>query len=434
MRVTFIKPGMNSMKSSDAMQPLVFAVLAALTPPEIDRVFYDDRIENIPYGEATDLVAISVDTFSAARAYKIAQEYLKRNISVIMGGYHPTLCSNEALENSTSIAIGDAETIWGNILEDWQNMRLQKIYRSNDTSTHLQTEFDRSIFSGKKYAPINLLQWGRGCPHNCDFCSIDAFYGNRQCLRSIDDVIGEVASFGKGPVFFVDDNILHDKNKLTIFLNELSQLNIKWVCQISIDAAKDKALMKLLEKSGCIAAIIGFESLNEKNLLQMKKQWNVAGNDYATSVQVFRDHGIMIYGTFVFGYDYDTPDAFDISLDFAMKSRFVLANFNPLTPTPGTALYNRLLKEGRLIYPQWWIDPAYRYGEAIFHPKKITADELTKGCFRARATFNKYSSIFSRMFDRNANFKSLGNLSIYISANLMNRKEIHKKQGQLLGV
>ncbi len=166
----------------------------------------------------------------------------------------------------------------------------------------------------------------------------------------------------------------------------------------------------------------------------MKKHWNVTGNDYATAVSVFRDHGIMIYGTFVFGYDHDTPDAFDICLDFALKSRFLLANFNPLTPTPGTALYHRLLKEDRLIYPQWWIDPTYRYGEAIFHPKNMTANELTEGCFRARDTFNRYSSIFSRMFDRNSNFKSLRNLSIYISANFMNRKEMHKKQGQPLGV
>jgi radical SAM superfamily enzyme YgiQ (UPF0313 family) len=190
----------------------------------------------------------------------------------------------------------------------------------------------------------------------------------------------------------------------------------------------------LLEKSGCIAAIIGFESLNEKNLLQMRKQWNVADSDYATAVQIFRDHGIMIYGKFIFGYDHDTSEAFDACLDFALESKFLLANFNPLTPTPRTALYDRLLKEDRLIYPQWWIDPTYRYGEAIFHPKIMTADELTEGCFRARAAFNKYSSIFSRMFDRNANFKSLGNLSIYISANLMNRKEMHKKQGQPLGV
>jgi len=425
---------MNSIKSLDAMQPLVFAILAAMTPPEIDRIFYDDRIENIPLNEPTDLVVMSVDTFTAARAYQIAQEYRKHNIPVIMGGHHATLCTHEVLNNSTSVAVGDAETIWPGIIEDWRKGRLEQVYRSTANSPHLETELDRSIFSGKKYAPLNLAQWGRGCPYNCDFCSVNAFYRNRQCFRSIDAVVNEIESLSRHPVFLVDDNILHEREKLAVFLNALSSINIRWVCQISIDATMDKALMKLLEKSGCIAAIIGFESLNEKNLIQMKKHWNVTGNDYATAVDVFRDHGIMIYGTFVFGYDHDTPDAFDICLDFALKSRFLLANFNPLTPTPGTALYNRLLKEDRLIYPQWWIDPTYRYGEAIFNPKRITANELTEGCYRARDTFNKYSSIFSRMFDRNANFKSLQNLSIYISANLMNRKEMHKKQGQPLGV
>ena len=434
MKVTFIKPGMNSIKSSDAMYPMAFAVLAAMTPPDIDRVFYDDRIENIPFSDPTDLVAMSVDTFTAKRAYQIAQGYRNRNIPVVMGGHHPTLCSEEVLSNATTVAIGDAETIWPAIIEDWRKGRMEQLYRSNDTPTHLETELDKSIFSGKKYAPINLVQWGRGCPYHCDFCSVNSFYGNRQYFRSIDSVINEVESLGKGPVFFVDDNILHEREKLTVFLNALSSIDIKWVCQISIDAAKDKALMKLLEKSGCIAAIIGFESLNEKNLIQMKKHWNITSNDYATAVQIFRDHGIMIYGTFVFGYDHDTSDAFDVSLDFALKSRFLLANFNPLTPTPGTSLYNRLLKEERLIYPQWWIDPTYRYGEAIFHPKLMTANELTEGCFSARDAFNKYGSMFLRMFDLNANLKSLQNLSIYISANLMNRKEMYKKQGQLLGV
>jgi radical SAM superfamily enzyme YgiQ (UPF0313 family) len=396
--------------------------------------FYDDKVEVIPELDYPDLVAITVETFTAHRAYTLARRYREKGIPVVMGGYHPTLCPDEALKYSTAIAIGDAETIWPTILEDWQKGKLQKIYKSEDCSTHLQTEFDRSIFAGKKYAPINLTQWGRGCPNNCDFCSINAFYGNRQSLRPIDAVMSDVAGFGKGTVFFVDDNIFHDKQQLTLFLNELTPLKVKWVCQISIDAARDKGLMKLLEKSGCIAAIIGFESLNEKNLRQMKKQWNMAGNDYATAVEVFRDHGIMIYGTFVFGYDHDTPDAFDVCLDFALKSRFLLANFNPLTPTPGTALYNRLLKEDRLIYPQWWNDPDYRYGEAIFRPKMMTADQLTDGCFRVRAAFNRYSSIFSRMFDLKANFKSPGNLSKYILANLLNRKEMHKKQGQRLGV
>lgn len=434
MKVTFIKPGINSMKSSDAMQPLSIAILAGMTRPDIDQVFYDDRIEDIPFNESTGIVAMSVDTFTAARAYQIARKYLKRNIPVIMGGYHPTLCPDEALDNSTAIAIGDAESIWPDIIEDCVNGNLKKVYNSNDSSTGLETTFDRSIFLGKKYAPMNLVQWGRGCPHNCDFCSINAFYGNRQCLRPIDAVISEIETLGKKPVFFVDDNIFHDRQILTSFLNELSQIDVEWGCQISIDVAKDKALMKLLGKSGCIAVVIGFESLNEKNLVQMKKQCNLTANDYASAVEVFRDHGIMIYGTFVFGYDYDIQESFDIALDFALRSRFLLANFNPLTPTPGTALYNRLMKEGRLIYPKWWIDPAYRYGEAIFHPKMMTASELTDGCFRARDTFNKYGSIFSRMFDRNANIKSLKNFAIYISANLLNRKEIHKKQGQPLGV
>lgn len=433
MQITFIQPGMSSAKSTDAMQPLVFAVLAVLTPPDIDCVFYDDRIEPIPLDEATDLVAMSVDTFSAKRAYGIAQKYRERHIPVIMGGHHATLCSQEVSNHATTVAIGDAEAVWPLIIEDWRKGELGQSYKSDAYSLCLETLYDRNIFSGKKYVPMNIVQWGRGCPYHCDFCSVNAFYRHRQCYRSIDSVINELEDLGSRPVFFVDDNLFHEKDRFTNFLNSLSSLKIRWVCQISIDVAGNKDLMTLLEKSGCIAAIIGFESLDKKNLIQMKKAWNDTTH-YDTAVEIFRDHGIMIYGTFVFGYDNDHPDSFDICLDFALRSRLLLANFNPLTPTPGTALYKRLLKEERLIYPTWWNDPAYRYGEAIFHPGMMSAQELTEGCFQARKTFNKYSSIASRMLDRHANMKSFQNLWLYLSANLTNRKEIYQKQGRQLGV
>ena len=141
----------------------------------------------------------------------------------------------------------------------------------------------------------------------------------------------------------------------------------------------------------------------------------------------------MVYGTFVFGYDHDTVDAFDATIEFTLRAKLCLANFNPLTPTPGARLYERLREEGRLIYNRWWLDPTYRYGQATFHPRGMTADQLTEGCFRARQEFNRYSSILSRALDPETNCRSLYHLAAFLAANLISRKEILTKQGHRLG-
>jgi len=433
MKITFIQPSTNSWKSSGAIQPLVFGILADMTPDNIELAFYDDRIEEVPVDEPTDLVAMSVETHTASRAYTIADRYLRRNIPVIMGGYHPTLCPDEVLSRAISVAMGDAETIWTDIVRDACSGQLKSIYKAKKISGQLKTSVNRSIYKGKKYAPIHAVQWGRGCPYNCDFCSINAFYNNAQCIRTISDVTTELEKLGEKTVLFIDDNLYHDKKALIQFVQAITPYRLKWVCQISIDITSDIRIMKLLEKSGCKALVVGFESFNRENLKQMNKGWNTSHHDYDTAVRIISDHGIMIYGTFVFGYDYDTVDSFNICLDFALRSKFCIANFNPLTPTPGTRLYERLKKENRLIYPEWWIDPDYRYGEAIFQPSRMTAKELTEGCFRIRKSFNKNSSIFTRLIDPRANLSSFYNLWIFLLANYLNRKEIYKKQGQKLG-
>jgi radical SAM superfamily enzyme YgiQ (UPF0313 family) len=165
----------------------------------------------------------------------------------------------------------------------------------------------------------------------------------------------------------------------------------------------------------------------------MKKKWNLRHGDYATSVQKFRDHGVMIYGSFVFGYDDDTLDSFDHCLEFALRHNFYLANFNPLTPMPGAKLYGRLQAEKRLIYNRWWLQPDYTYGQATFQPAGMTADQLTEGCFRARRQFNAYSSIFKRALDFKTNCRDPYRLGLHLASNFVSRREILKKQGRRLG-
>lgn len=416
----------------DALEPLVFAILAGLTPPDVERVLYDEHIETIPFDEPTDLAALTVETFTAKRAYQIAMQYHRRGVPVVMGGYHPTLQPREALQFATSIVVGDAEGVWADVIEDAKKGTLRPIYENRYPSLD-GLRPDHTIFEGKRYKTMALVQFGRGCRFACDFCSIHAFYGNNTRQRPIHQIVEEIEQVGRKYVFFTDDNLFTDISTARELFTALKPLGIHWACQISLDVAADKELVRLMAQSGCMSVLVGFESLVEENLRQMRKSWNRAHGTYEELVRVFNGHGIMVYGTFVFGYDHDTVDSFELILDFTLRCKLFLANFNPLAPTPGTPLYERLRREGRLIHDPWWLHPDYRYGQSMFHPRQMTAEQLADGCYWARTQFNKYSCILQRALNFHANCRNLRNASIYLTANLINRREIHRKQGLPLG-
>ena len=169
------------------------------------------------------------------------------------------------------------------------------------------------------------------------------------------------------------------------------------------------------------------DSLGEFNcILELLLQ-----NEYA--IKTLSDYGIMIYGTFIIGYDFDEIDTFSTIYDFAMKNNLMLANFNPLIPMPGTKLYNRFNLEGRLIYEKWWLDSRYRYGDTVYNPKGMSPEELAEGCFKTRSDFNKYSSIMKRLIKSKSNHKNIFNSVIFLASNLISKKEIANKQGVMLG-
>jgi radical SAM superfamily enzyme YgiQ (UPF0313 family) len=433
MRITFIRPHLTDRRSSAAMQPLVFAILAGLTPPDVELDFFDERLEPIPEDHDTDLVGLSVDTYTARRAYQIATQFRRRDIPVVMGGYHPSFLPEETLAYADAVVIGDAEGIWGQLVQDVQRGRLQRIYRDSKQPSLEGLKFDRSIFKGKGYKLVAPVQFGRGCRYACDFCSIHAFYGSHTRQRPVAEVVAEIEALDRRYIVFIDDNLFVDILKVEELLRALIPLNIHWACQISIDIAENAQLMDLMAKSGCFCAMIGFESLHEDNLRQMKKKWNLKHGDYDITIRKFRDRGIMVYASLVFGYDYDTVDTFDVTAEFAIRSKCALANVNTLAPMPGSRLYNRLMKENRLIYERWWIDPNYRYGQATFHPLQMTADELAEGCMRARRIFHGYGAILKRALDPLANSRNIYRLGLFLAVNLLARRELAYKLEHRLG-
>jgi radical SAM superfamily enzyme YgiQ (UPF0313 family) len=272
-----------------------------------------------------------------------------------------------------------------------------------------------------------MVQWGRGCRFACDFCSIHSFYGTSLRTRPIEGLIEEIQALPSNRLlFFVDDNLFGRRSELIALLDALTPLERRWFCQISIDVARDEALLDRVAAAGCAGVLIGFESLDAESLAQMNKSWNSAAGSYARVVRALHQRGIAIYGTFVLGYDADTRDSIARVLEFALESRLEIANFNPLTPMPGSALYDRLLAEGRLLSPRWWLDESYRYGDCVFEPRGMRAHELAEGVFEARRRFYSWSSIGRRLI-------GAASIGLTIVANVISRREIYKKQQRRLG-
>ena len=243
MKVTFIRPSMTEHKSKDALEPLAIAMLASYSPDFVEHKFYDNRLEDIPYDEQTDLVAITVETYTARRAYQIAQKFRMRGIPVVMGGYHVTFLPDEALQFCDSVVMGDAEETWPKLINDFKSGKLQKIYRATNSKPLTHIKPNRGIFKGKKYGPIHMVQYGRGCRFNCDFCSIKTFYKDYLDQRPIDDVVSEISNLKHRQLFIVDDNIYSYKKQAMEFFRALIPLKIKWSGQVSIDVTKDLELM-----------------------------------------------------------------------------------------------------------------------------------------------------------------------------------------------
>ncbi|MDH5178833.1 MAG: B12-binding domain-containing radical SAM protein [Gammaproteobacteria bacterium] len=441
MKVTFIKPNIGRREHSlyvdeGRMEPLMLGVLAGLTPPDVDVVMYDDRMESIPFDEAADLVAITIETYTARRAYEIAAEYRQRGVPVIMGGMHATLLPEEVAQHADSIFIGDAETLWAQVVEDARRHKLQTIYQAPPGIAQLNNTLPRrEIYQGKGYLPMSLMQFTRGCRFACSFCAVSKYFNKTHYIRRVDEVVREIAEQERKFVFFIDDNIATDRKALKELCSALIPLRINWISQASLDVTRDLELMKLMADSGCIGHVMGFESITRASLRDARKAPNLPGfTNYDYEVKVLRDHGMQTWAAFTLGYDNDTYDSILATMEFALQNRFTFAAFNILMPYPNTPLYSKLQKENRLLYDgKWWLHPEYRFNDAAFIPANMTPDELTEACHKARQKFNSIFSLLYRFSDVKTNLRSLWRAASYWRYTTLFRKEVYKKHKMRFG-
>jgi radical SAM superfamily enzyme YgiQ (UPF0313 family) len=442
MHVSFIKPNIGRREHSlyvdeARMEPLMLGVLAGLTPPDVEVVLHDDRMESIPYDKPTDLVAITVETYTARRAYEIADEYRERGVPVILGGMHVTLLPEECAAHADSLFLGDAETLWSQVIEDLKNGGLKKLYDGPPGIGQIGGVLPRrEIFKGKGYLPMALMQYSRGCRFACSFCAVSEYFDKKHYIRRIDEVLAEIDAQDRKFIFFVDDNIGSDRKALKELCRELIPMKIHWFSQASLDLTRDAEIMKLMADSGNVGNVTGFESITHASLKESKKSPNIGQfTNYQREIQVLREYGMQTWAAFTLGYDHDTYESIMATMKFALKNRFTFAAFNILMPYPNTPLYRKLEQQGRLLFDgKWWLHPEYRFNQAAYTPVEMSADQLTEACHEARKRFNTIPSLIYRFSDIKTNLKTLWSVAAYWRYTTLFRKEVYKKHGMRFGL
>ena len=378
---------------------LALPILAGLSPTDVEISFTDDLLTPIRLDKnlkEVDLVGITVLTKTALRAYDIADAYRKKGIPVVFGGIHPTAVPKEAKEHADSVVLGEAEEVWPHLVEDARVGNLKPFYRQEGyTDLSRMPMPRRDILPRKGYLPLDVVQVSRGCPFQCEFCTVQKFFGETHRLRPVSEVVEEVRRLPHHWMMFNDDNIIGNPSYSKELLKALVPVKKKWFGQASLSGLGKSENVELLAKSGCVSLFIGFESLSKKNLVASHKPQNDP-SEYKEIIESLHRFGIAISGAFIFGFDEDDPSVFEDTVSFAVQTKLFSAVFMILTPYPETAFYHRVKNEGRLVQDQWWLLEKPEDSAPHFLPMKMSAEALREGWKKAWREFYSFPSIWRR--------------------------------------
>jgi radical SAM superfamily enzyme YgiQ (UPF0313 family) len=361
------------------LPPLNLPTIAAITPPHVNVKIIDDRVEEIDYDQDVELVGITCITETAGRAYDIAGEFRKRGVPVILGGLHPTMMTEDALEHCDSVLCGEALGIWDTVLADFQQGRLQKVYRNMqpaDLTGIPQPRFDLLGATSRYVSGVRLVNATRGCYMRCTFCSTQEFWEGTFRCRPVHEVVEEVRASQQKFIVFVDDDIGGNKKYARELFEALAPLKVYWVSQTRINMCMDEALLGLASKAGCLALFTGFESVSMDTLKEAKKYQNVVAN-YSRAIDNCHKNRICLEAGFVFGFDTDSRASFQETLKFILDSKLDSININVLHPIPGTPAFAQMDKEQRITTYDWnaWAG----HERCLFQPKLMSAEDVEAG-------------------------------------------------------
>jgi radical SAM superfamily enzyme YgiQ (UPF0313 family) len=423
----------DTISSPFKLQRVNLPLVAALTPPGHTITIVEEAFAPDDINQDVDLVGITVLTELALRAYRIADTYRQKAVKVVMGGIHPTVLPDEALEHADAVVVGEAEGIWPRLVSDAASGQMQRLYRAGKmTDLKGLPKPRRDLLPGTKYQGYTRIPIGvetsRGCPYDCEFCCIGQTMGQQYRVRPVQEVIAEIESIDSPYLFFCDDALGLDRNVAKKLFTEMIPLRRRWLAQGTVSLAEDLELLRLMERSGCLGLLIGFESVQKGTQNEVKKIKNLK-IDFYEAMRRFHGEGFGILGSFVFGFDYENKDVFEQTLEFIMRGRLDVIQLRILTPYPGTRLYKRLLSEGRLFVRDWWLR-GYPPDTLLFQPKGMTFDELISGYDRLNRQAYTFGAIMKRFLGMSPWKRTLLGCQVYAWTNLSTRKRYFKGNPQ----
>ena len=404
MKIRLIYPDPNPRVglSGRKVESAALHLLAAITSPAHEVSVVQEHLgDTVRFDDAqVDLVGITAMTIQARRAYEIADGYRKAGKTVVLGGIHPSVRPDEALQHADAVVVGEAEPVWSQVLADAATGHLRGLYRGQEYADLRQLPpYRRDLFPKRSSFSLASVQAARGCPYDCSFCSATLFSGRKYRFRPVENVIAEIKALGRRFIFFLDDNIFSSEAYCRALFSELKKLDVIWVGQASLHlTASNPNLLKLAAESGCFSLFVGIESLTASNL---RATGSLAKNRVGTpaeigkSIRVLHDHDIIVMAGVIFGFDDDDPEVFDRTREFLFDNRVGHGSFSALTPFPGTKLFETLRAQSRITTYDW---SKYDGATAVFLPKLMTAEQLQEGTRRMGVNFYSTPKILRRFW------------------------------------
>jgi radical SAM superfamily enzyme YgiQ (UPF0313 family) len=362
--------------------PINLGIIAALTPANWDVEIVDENFEKFEFREA-DLVGFTALTSQVTRAYDIAALYRAKGIPAILGGIHASMIPEEAMKYMDVVVKGEAESVWGEVISDFEQNRLKPLY-TGELLSMTDSPVQRMELYNRNYA-LGAIQTTRGCPMQCDFCSVHAINGRKYRHRPVEDVVKEFISIPQAKVYVVDDDFYGYSKSSAQRAKEIcrgiiaSGVQKDWYTFTSMHVASDEEALKLMSDAGCRVILLGIESEVTDQLESSNKNTNlrIGVDNYSKVYDAMHRQGIAVLGSFIFGLDSDTPDSIRRRADYFINSGVDCIQAGILTPLPGTGTYYRLLAENRIThthYPADW--EKYTFFNTVIKPNHMTSSEL----------------------------------------------------------
>lgn len=398
MKILLIMPHPNPKRSflNKFQYPcLTLQQIAGITPNEHDVEMVDERYEDINFEKNYDIVGISCLTYNSLRGYEISKKFRSKGTTVVIGGYHASLMPDETKQHCDSIVIGEAEYTWPRLLEDFKNKKLKPIYKSDKLVKPEDIPPARHDIGS--YTIREAIQASRGCPTGCEFCAMQKIEGPVFRGRPVDHIIDEMKSIKSKHIFFADASLTISPPYSRSLFKEMASLNKKFYCFGNINVlSRDDEFLELSRKAGVVHWYVGIESVTQENINQAGKTTNKVEN-YAKAIRKIKNNGMDVTGFLMFGFDHDTKESFKKTLDAIYEWDLDSASFSIITPYPGTRLFERFEKEGRITNYDW---SRYEEGKINYKPTMLTEEELMDGIRYVARDFFSIKQSFKRSFNR----------------------------------